>query len=216
MIDIGHLQKVTNALYKVTDFLEEQEPLKWILRNTALNILMNVIDLENKQNFTQKAEKLNVLRYALGGLEKIVHALSLAGSSGFISEINFEILKREYEKLKQALILMDTEKEEELLLENKPLIKEPTKDTPPSEAKKSSSIKNISKGQSNGHNMSDRKKKIIAFLRKNNWATVKEISAQFSSASLKTVQRDLAQLTAEGVLKKQGEKRWRKYNLSTR
>lgn len=55
---------------------------------------------------------------------------------------------------------------------------------------------------------------IINILKKKKEITVKDISSLVSDCSEKTLQRELLALVEDGVLKKEGERRWSKYSLA--
>lgn len=59
----------------------------------------------------------------------------------------------------------------------------------------------------------DRKAKIIAFLRQNNVAIIKDFTSVIHGCGEKTIQRLLADLVDSGVLKREGERRWSRYSL---
>lgn len=251
------IKKVTNALYKVTDFLPDREPVKWVLRDTGINILMNSVSVEEEKS---SPKKVDAMREILHSLRKIINALELAGSSGFISEINFEILKREYQKIEEAL--RSTEKSSDQVIFSEDILPDPalTSDVEESEANDFASGRNdgstsdvVYKGHSIGHQKdiidkghsldqsvgkfarqederkesntnsiqkikkgvkkNRRTEQIVLFLRKNGWSTIRDVLSQFPGVNQKTIQRDLLHLMDEGVLKKEGDKRWRKYDL---
>ncbi len=104
--------KITNALYKVTDFLPDKEPLKWLLREASVNILINVVSLKDKTS----QDKTTSFMEILDSLNKVISMLDLASLSGFIAGLNFEILKREYEKISE---LIESDKREEVLFSDK-------------------------------------------------------------------------------------------------
>src|SRR3990167_1992107 len=76
--------KITEALYRTTDLFSDAEPLKWSLRNEALEIL-NM----HPQNF---------VRFD-GLIKNISLKLDLASSGTFISKTNFEVIKGAYNDL---------------------------------------------------------------------------------------------------------------------
>ena len=61
---------------------------------------------------------------------------------------------------------------------------------------------------------SSRRESILAFIRRNGRSSIKEIADVIEGCSMKTVQRELAALVDEGVLTRQGERRWSRYNLA--
>jgi DNA-binding transcriptional ArsR family regulator len=76
------------------------------------------------------------------------------------------------------------------------------------------SILQSRKGQDPTYSKTERRNIILDFVRKNNTVTVKDISSAVSGYSTKTIQRELSLLVSEGVLKKEGERRWSTYRLA--
>ena len=68
--------------------------------------------------------------------------------------------------------------------------------------------------------LKERKRKILALIKDNNannsdkWLTIREISSSLPEYGGKSIQRDLLELVEAGVLKKVGDKRWRKYAVA--
>lgn len=60
----------------------------------------------------------------------------------------------------------------------------------------------------------DRQKKILNAIGKKGVVTIKDLLSAVPECSLKTIQRELATLVHEGVLTKEGERRWSTYRLS--
>ncbi len=59
----------------------------------------------------------------------------------------------------------------------------------------------------------ERKKAILAHLRKSGARSLPEIADLFEGASQKTIQRDLRELISQGLVEKEGERRWAKYKV---
>jgi len=208
------VQKLTEALYRVTELFPDKEPLKWQLRNNAVEILDFLLLIENKEIFNP-GNIFDLFR-------KMNYLLQLASSSStFISNINFEVLRREY------LILI-----EEI---NK--IQVPKEITSPKDLLViSNGQPSISNGHSNGHKenkennkdlargrataegqpflIKDREKQILAIIKPSEWKTIREIAVSLPDISVKNVQRGLLDMVEAGILRKEGNKRWRKYGLS--
>ncbi|MBU2219076.1 hypothetical protein KKG15_01100 [Patescibacteria group bacterium] len=196
----NRIKKLTEALYRVTDLYPDQEPLKWALRENAVylyNNLMSITDMSDRK-----------LRYnfkeVLSSLSQIINKLDLASLGGFISDINFEIIKKEYGSLKDFLENQQQfifSQEELLIKPELPILKE-------KEIKEYKGQKILSDKTEN------RKQKIINSLKNNDKKTIKEISSIFEDISEKSIQRDLADLVKSGRLLANGEKRWRVYYLN--
>jgi predicted transcriptional regulator len=61
----------------------------------------------------------------------------------------------------------------------------------------------------------DREELIIKVISANKEMTISEISSHFPNLSVKTIQRMVNSLVGKGILRKEGEKRWRRYFIST-
>lgn len=216
------IKKLTAALYRVTDLMSDKEPIKWLLRNKAVGLYDNLasFDIVKDKNFVLN-ETMDSFRQMAGSLE-----LCVRGSA--MSNLNFEILKREYLNLKsyiegnknnlvsEELFLIEEKASLTALggggekTDNKRAVIAPVNNLndnggkQPDKAKKTlSEIKDSAEG---------RKQKIVEFLKKEGAKTISEIGAIFDKTiSLKTIQRDLAALLTAGQLSAKGEKRWRSY-----
>lgn len=112
-------QKITEALYRVTDLFPEQEPLKWLLRKEGVNILNNVIVLESDSPHA----RVKGLETASQMIPRILCVLELASSGTLISNLNFEVLRREYSSLHDFI----KSKREQLIPQPTGLLSAPTK-----------------------------------------------------------------------------------------
>ncbi len=75
--------------------------------------------------------------------------------------------------------------------------------------------KNTTRGKANSSEFVDvRKTQIVGLLKTKNDLTIKDFSLIIKDCSEKTIQRELLKLVKQGVLKKQGERRWSRYSLS--
>jgi len=60
----------------------------------------------------------------------------------------------------------------------------------------------------------ERKENILKILKQKRNASINDICALFKDCSSKTIQRDLMELIDQGLVKKEGSRRWSKYNLT--
>jgi hypothetical protein len=58
-----------------------------------------------------------------------------------------------------------------------------------------------------------RKEKILAIIKDKGQASIKDVSSVISDCSEKTIQRELMSLISEGLITKQGERRWSRYSV---
>jgi len=89
-MDKDNLIKLTLAVYKVTDIFPKQEPLKFLIREKANQILADSI-------LKEKIEKIRK------DIEIINSYLEIAEKQDWVDELNFLVLKREYSKIKEGL-----------------------------------------------------------------------------------------------------------------
>lgn len=236
------IQKLTEALYRVTELFTDKEPLKWQLRINAVELFDFLI--------TKEKEELFDARQAFELTERISRLLKLAyEASFFVSNINFEILRREYISLSDSLKLQiedkkiifslnpasngqstidndfhngqfnnhnghkgqkDAQTETEIKME-----KELTSIQEKQEIK--SPVENMTSMVSNNKQaivLKERKRKILSLLGENVWVSISEICGSLPEIGAKSVQRDLLEMVQAGILKKEGDKRWRKYSLA--
>lgn len=230
------VQKITEALYRVTEFFPDKEPLKWRLRSDAIEVFDFLLSSENKKEIFGIEKILNLIQ----GIER---ALRLASSFGpYMPSVNFEILRREYLALGDSLeAQMESKKQELLSLRN--LLPVSIGQSTDSNGQSDDSngqffvdnghpqIKKEKETQgrslqlvaaartglasTNGHLplLKERQKKILSALKGNGWVTIREISASLPEYGEKSVQRDILEMVEAGILKKTGDKRWRKYSL---
>lgn len=85
-------EKLSSALYLITGFFDDQEPLKWKLRNLANSLLSTSLVLKDKE--TSKKDKTII--ELEGILLEIGSQLLVAKHAGLISEMNYNIINKEF------------------------------------------------------------------------------------------------------------------------
>lgn len=95
-------EKLTTALYMVTDIMSDKEPMKWKARETGVELLSDI----TVSSGAPTSERMSALRNVMKKIERVVSFLDIAQSTRMITEMNASVLKREYLALKDAI---DTE-----------------------------------------------------------------------------------------------------------
>ncbi len=181
-MDIKYLEKLTEAVYRVTDRMEDNEPLKWKIRTSALSL--SELYYENINALSDARTKTMLALF-----ESLDRLLKLASSLSYVAQVNFDRLLREYKELRGTLFVQ----EEKSLL---------------AEVDEKESIEY----RAPQINTNDRQQKIMEFLSSGENRGIHELAEHFvGTVSEKTVQRDLNELVTRGVVSATGEKRWRKY-----
>lgn len=187
------LQKLASAIYLITGFFAEQEPLRWRLRSLSTDLVSDSVK-----------DKSWVLR-------EINHLIFLAKNAGLVSEPNYEVMFKELSKVENSY-------ENQLGSAFPKEIEGPV--SPPLLQKIASTIKdNMPKKVATESGAVSLKKNnrqtvILDLLKKNKEIMIKDVSPLISGCSEKTIQRELLGMVAEGILVKKGEKRWSRYALA--
>jgi hypothetical protein len=92
-------EKLTTALYMVTDIMSDREPMKWKARETGVELLSDI----TVSSGSPTSERMSALRDVMKKIERIVSFLDIAQSTRMITEMNASVLKREYLALKDAI-----------------------------------------------------------------------------------------------------------------
>jgi hypothetical protein len=221
-------EKLITALYLVTNFIKDIEPIRSKIRNQGVNLLSLHMSFMNA-SLTDRSSAMKA--YEMQIIE-ILSLCDIARHSALISEMNFSILKREFESVLDMMVI-----------EYKNLFNEDTSTLPSAffdiapvpmnlEQKKDLHTKKFGnteisqKTSSSIGETGDKEKKmyvavvekknsrresILSILMKGQGLGVKDFSAVIPDCSEKTIQRELIDMVKEGVLRKEGERRWSRY-----
>ena len=195
-------QKLASAIYLISGFFGDSEPLKWRFRTLATDLASESIK-----------DKLSLVK-------EIASLFLLAQNAGLVSEINYEILSRELHKFAQDLenplnkmFLSDSRLAEKALLqpESKEIIKDKTLELSTARTEDRSILKEFG---AVSVKKNSRQSIIIALLKRKKEIMIKDVSPLIDGCSEKTIQRELLTMVASGILRKIGEKRWSRYTLA--
>lgn len=232
-------EKILTAVYLVSDCMDTDDSLRTKIRSLAVSLLSDIHTLYS----LQEVEKESGISKAITRIGEIVSFLGVAHNIGFISEMNMNILKKEFGILEEDLMahlskgkmlsyslspeLFDMEGVKSLsTIKDKKLIQNTVSDRV-SFINKMAQTDTSDNSNSNRHSthaiiMKDKKErgdKILNFIKDTSSKTgkkefsVKDITQEFTDRSEKTIQRELNLLVDKGHLSKTGEKRWSKYKL---
>ncbi len=256
-------ERLVSAMYMVTTLLSDNEPLKWKLREVSLKLLsdlpVTLINSTSRVYQRQTAYNYANVEQALVTVDEILSLINVALSGGSVSQMNFTILRQEYQALKKIIadnfsiqnlntyLLAGGEKLITPMVLETPVRSNPepvyksdysrvTERTPidSSVVKNSASqnkvedkivsrpVSNLTKevldtrkDRASGPTKNNRQETIVGYLKGHTWASIKDIAGEIVDCSSKTVQRELVELVARGVLKKTGDRRWSRYALNS-
>lgn len=96
-------ERLASAIYLVTSFLSDNEPVKWKVRDTVTRLLSYSINLSN-QGYRNRADAMN--NFTASSFE-IISLLDVANISGILSSMNCKIIKFEIEKIIELVELRE-------------------------------------------------------------------------------------------------------------
>jgi hypothetical protein len=194
-------EKLSAALHLVTGFLNDKEPLKWELRERSLALMAEV-----KESNWDKAQ---------ASIGHILSLLEVVLVNQYVSEMNFSVLKKEYQSLQDFLeqnLLTRLSASDWLKVKSEKALSPFPAVAPPLSAGAAAPAPAAPASNFNAA----RQKKIIDFIKQQGRQTsIGELSAAVPGVSSKTIQRELLDLVRQGVLTKVGERRWSRYALKS-
>lgn len=226
------LEKLSSASYMVTNFLPDTEPLKWKIREKAIETVSFV---NQGQSDTDKGHTI-ASHHLINTLQQIIAFLDMGLASGSVSQMNFQILKQEYQGVLISIrqkIATAFEKSVEMptFLPNTETVSSTDYSShnvakpAPEVSQHQKHIPHDNRTTSPGHNTqhqsvnsnrdkNDRQEKIKTFLKGRGWVAIKDIARIIPGVSVKTIQRELSDMVDSGALRKKGERRWSRYTLA--
>lgn len=210
-------EKLSSAIYLITSFFSDQEPIKWRLRTLASEFISLGIFIKDSL-FREQEAMISKIRDLVS---EITSLLSVARNVGLVSPANYDLIRAE---LVKYLALFDSPINISDFFD---LNTESSK----SRAKEMAANRTIKdKGQLLALNSSmkgalkefgtvsvkknTRQSTIIAILKRKKEIMIKDILPIISGCSEKTIQRELLAMVRSGVLEKTGEKRWSRYSIA--
>jgi hypothetical protein len=229
-------EKIATAVYMISDFFSDVEPLKTNIRSGALSLIDMSLSLNTVQNHDRKDLLSNLIRDSLS----IISYSEIASRSGIESLMNHKILKSELELFIKTI----EDREAPQNLGRQFIIDESVvrTDLPPPPAKPQVASNTIYKTQAYSspfhqvikpktpsqpvssrpiigkaelsNRKSDRQEAIIAVIKAKGELSIKDLTGVIKGCSEKTIQRELLVLVDQGILNKVGERRWSRYSLT--
>jgi hypothetical protein len=102
------VNKLISALYMVTDIMDTDEPLRKKLRNSGTSIISDIYLIDKGQ------AKYNQIH---NRVSEVLSFIEIASSVGIISDMNSNILMKEFNELRKSIIESNSTKEENWLEE---------------------------------------------------------------------------------------------------
>ena len=227
------LERLSTAVYLITRFIPEGEPLRTELREGSLSLLSDTLVLkDNVRN----------------GLQKMISLLDIAYQTKYISEMNWSVLRKEYvalqnfmddrgdlavqplSDLSESFFDVGDVPEIESKAEVIEKVVEEIRSTSGRQDKEAPVIKDKTQpkaGQPRAdkrqpaaspprvprttEKKTDRRDLILTLFDTRESISVRDAADNITDVSEKTLQRELLSMVEEGILRKEGERRWSTY-----
>ena len=191
------LQKLSAALYLITNVIHDSDPIKWRLRDTSLSLLSQT-----------KSDHL-LLGQLIPAISQVLSLIDIARLNASVSTMNFDILKQEYLAIRNKL---EEQNRPEFLKQL--AIPESGLEASNIVRQFSSSIATKSINHQSAPRLiaNSRRDGILKLIKQQGPISIKDIAKSVPGVSSKTVQRELAELVRGGLLKKEGDRRWSRYS----
>lgn len=231
-------ERISSAIYLITEHIKDTDPLKSLARNKAMAIIFSASSF-NYTSFTEGDLALSKIKAILWETKSIA---GVAYNVGLISEANYLILSQGIRDLLMEVNnfyygksenhvsedFFSVPKTVNLISKPEPSNRMASPDFITEQKTKSYKRQNLTQGTTGSNQQrdsikdnkihpssSDKKKvrrdSVISVLNKNQGIDIKGFSLAISDCSEKTIQRELTLMLNEGLIRKEGERRWSRY-----
>jgi hypothetical protein len=233
-------EKLTTAIYLITNLFSDSEPMKWTLRTKMGDVLSFIAGYKNivlSRHVDFSAElKLKAL--------EVVSLLEISSRSGLVSAMNFSILEQEFLKLVDTVdahnishkelqshnlsksffyvpqtpvqpVVAPVQNPTQFEVMESPKQQIPTDHIKPEQTSHNTVTKTPgSVSDNNPFKRTNRQEAILSLLRKRSDLSIKDIAGVVKGCGEKTIQRELISLISLGLITKVGERRWSRYSIA--
>jgi hypothetical protein len=218
-------ERIVAALYILTKHVSDTEPLYMHVRSSGHALLKDILKLRTGFRVDPDAADISQLHARVREMISFTQLLSVAGH---VSKENVDMVTRALEELSQfveaagstQLAERTTFTKEDLLIDNTTRASSlRTFEAPHKKHQKTHTAVSTQQKQTAPNkgqmfvsdNMSSRRTAVLEVLKDGKRIGIKDISSFVVGCSEKTVQRELAALVSDGLIQKEGEKRWSRY-----
>jgi DNA-binding transcriptional ArsR family regulator len=184
-MDKNYFIALTINLYQATDVFPDEEPLKFLLRKRADQLLEELTPHHFSVNLTLERRKADEIEKKIQSLQSL---LKVAESREESDSLTIFLLSEEYERIKEEIegpCFSKGSEKKERKVENNPLIEK-------IEEKEDLSL-------------NERQERILNLLRQESHLQAREIAQKFSGVTSRTIRRDLEILVNQGRLERRKE-----------
>jgi hypothetical protein len=234
--------KLISALYMVTDIMDEGEPLRNKLRTLGVEIISDMYLLVIQSPQKVESISLNLEKRIKTRIIEILSFLEVSFTISLISEMNYNILRKEFIELEGSIEEYENSRVEKQVILSEFFVEDskgheqlpsyskghsPTRIGVQKGSTLMQALSDIKPGRYDSHKLTsnsfdalkkERRYQIITLIKNNpNGVTITDIKTKaagvLATLGEKTLQRELISMVKENVLYKTGSKRWSRYFL---
>ena len=202
----GKFIKITNILYGVLNTLPESDPLKNRAKDKALVILENLTLLDGAKSW-ELSQKEKALVMVLSDIEILESYLTIGKSQGWITDLNFLIIIKEYrnvyQEIKSSKVLAAEDPKIAQIFVNDDRVLHDKNPKVQVNSIKPIIVKAQIKEQEH-EKYSQRQERILQILGKQQKAQVADLIKELPKITKRTVRRDLDDLLKKGKVVRVG------------
>lgn len=214
-------KKLTTAVYLVTNLIPQNDPLRIYIRRDSVKLLSFVGRVPSGYSLVEAGVEVRGLS------KKIIEMLEIAFFSGYVSEMNYSVLKSEFDSFINEV---SSYERFQAPLSPSSLKVDRARGLPQPDNRKTQQISRIVAKKAPVDNSiqrreigsksiveakkTSRKEAILSIIKRRGTVSIKDVSAVIINCSEKTIQRELMSLVEDGTLKKSGDRRWSVYSLA--
>lgn len=235
-------EKIASAAYLITGFFDDKEPLKWKLRMISSRLVTlsvsvkdetdlregNIVSLINK-NLTEMSSLFTVAKNAglVSDMNYTILSRELEKLSGAIAGEPAPAISEEFFFVPKSVMApgdMSVIKDKigEMAGNEKATTSQAREylpavravDKPSRSEAKPQKDNNLKEFGAVAVKKNSRQSVIINLLKRKKEIMIKDVAPLIEGVSEKTIQRELLSMVGQGILKKEGEKRWSRYSLA--
>lgn len=212
-------ERIALAIHLITNFLPRGESIRTHLRDKSIQLVSDILTLREGLR-ASGPDRVNDI---IARLTEIITLLEIANAAGYVSQMNAGLIGKECRKLAAFLREHEDTSSAESTVLRASYFPEAHGHATAAHDKGQKSIKDNIKDkhalsqtsrEAFREKRSKRKEILLSLVRERGRLSVKDAAAVIADCSEKTLQRELTALVAEGVLGREGERRWSVYVAS--
>lgn len=229
---VAKLERVSQALYLLTNHLPVNEPFRIGIRQRAIDLIGELYEVQTRTSMHWNS----LVRLVNQSFNELDSLLQIGLRAGLMSEMNHRVLDEQMQLIRQVASdsslpkdttlkdsFFDTNNRqknldnqsvdyEDIQKDNKTRVPNKFSDTSIDQSENQVIQKSNSRRR-HGTNHSKRRRAILGLFRDKDEIDINDVQSVIEGCSQKTMQRELKSMVNDGLIEKKGKRRWSSYIL---